>query len=58
MSRKNNRVWNIPVPLALDEALEKFVEENAHMSKAEAIRDAVRRMLEERGFLKPEGRPK
>jgi len=54
MTQKNssNRAWNIPVPAPLDDALEEYVRLNAHMSKAEAIRDAVRRMLEERGCLK------
>jgi len=49
--KKEVRFWNIPVPVPLDEALEKLIKEDMHISKAEAIREAVRRLLEERNYL-------
>jgi len=52
MSKKIN--WNIPVPRALDEALEQAVNSDSHASKSEFVRDCVRRKLEDMGF---ESRP-
>jgi Arc/MetJ-type ribon-helix-helix transcriptional regulator len=48
MSNKIN--WNIPVPKALDEALEEAVEKDTHSTKSDFVRDAVRHKLEELGF--------
>lgn len=47
----SNRVnWNIPVPKALDEALEEAVRKDTHSTKSDFVRDAVRRRLEGMGF--------
>ena len=35
------------MPIELDDMVEDAVKRNAHISKAELIRDAVRRLLEE-----------
>jgi metal-responsive CopG/Arc/MetJ family transcriptional regulator len=45
------RVWNLEVPQSLDEALEEAIKRDWHRTKAEFIRDAVRRALMEMGFL-------
>ena len=42
-------VWNLHVPKPLDEALDKFIASNFHMTKAEYIREAVRDKLERAG---------
>ncbi|MEM0008343.1 MAG: ribbon-helix-helix domain-containing protein [Candidatus Bathyarchaeia archaeon] len=42
--------WSIPVPKALDEALEEAIKKDTHASKSDFIRDAVRRRLEELGY--------
>jgi len=42
--------WNIPVPRALDKALEEAIKRDWHRTKAEFIREAVRKELEKRGF--------
>jgi len=42
--------WNIPVPKALDEALEQAIKRDTHLTKADFVRDAVRRRLEELGY--------
>jgi Arc/MetJ-type ribon-helix-helix transcriptional regulator len=47
MARKNKTNWNIPVPKALDYALERAVELDTYSTKADFVRDAVRRRLEE-----------
>jgi len=47
MVKKTSIHWNIPAPKPLDEALEKAIEQESHVSKAEFIRDTVRRKLEE-----------
>ncbi|MEM2440534.1 MAG: hypothetical protein QXK93_06975 [Candidatus Bathyarchaeia archaeon] len=47
--RKDLAYWNIPVPRALDEAVEKAVKIDLHISKSDLVRDAVRRLLEELG---------
>lgn len=47
--RKDLAYWNIPVPRALDEAVEKAVEIDLHISKSDLVRDAVRRLLKELG---------
>ncbi len=53
MSKQKLKFWNIPVTVQLDELLEKAVELDSHVSKADFVRDCVRRKLEEIG-LKPE----
>jgi len=39
------RYWNVPVTEHLDRIVEKAVTLNAHVSKADFIRDAVREKL-------------
>lgn len=53
MQRKTKEkiaVWNIQVPKPLDEALDKLVASNFHMTKAEFIREAVREKLANSGI--------
>lgn len=50
MSIRKLKFWNIPVTETFDEALEQAVSVDSHSSKAEFVRDAVRRRLEEMGF--------
>lgn len=47
--RRDLAYWNIPVPRALDEAVEKAVKIDLHISKSDLVRDAVRRLLKELG---------
>jgi Arc/MetJ-type ribon-helix-helix transcriptional regulator len=42
--------WNIPVPKALDTALEVAVKEQTYSTKSDLIREAVRRRLIEMGY--------
>jgi Arc/MetJ-type ribon-helix-helix transcriptional regulator len=42
--------WNIPVPQALDTALEVAVKEQVYSTKSEIVREAVRRRLVELGY--------
>ena len=48
--RKDLTYWNIPVPKALDEAVERAVKKDLHVSKSDLVRDAVRRLLLELGM--------
>ncbi len=48
--------WNIPVPVALNESLEQAMILGNYRTKAEYVRNAVRRMLETQG-LEPKVRP-
>jgi Arc/MetJ-type ribon-helix-helix transcriptional regulator len=48
--RKDKTKWCIPVPNALDVALEQAIAKDSHISKSEFVRDAVRRKLENMGF--------
>jgi Arc/MetJ-type ribon-helix-helix transcriptional regulator len=50
LSKQEKKNWNIPVPKTLDDALEQAVTRDSHSSKAEFVRDAVRRRLEDMGF--------
>lgn len=50
MVKKRLRFWNVPVTEYLDKLVEKAVEANAHVSKADFIRDAVREKLKKLGF--------
>ena len=49
--RKDLVYWNIPVTRALDEAVREAIKRNTHVSKSDLVRDAVRRLLREMGFL-------
>jgi Arc/MetJ-type ribon-helix-helix transcriptional regulator len=42
--------WNIPVPEALDVALELAVVEQTYSTKSDLVREAVRRRLVELGY--------
>jgi len=48
--RKDLAYWNIPVPKALDQAVEEAVKRDMHVSKSDLVRDAVRRLLREIGI--------
>jgi len=48
---KKLKMWSIPVTQALDEAVEKAVKVDAHVSKSDFVRDAVREKLRKLGFL-------
>jgi Arc/MetJ-type ribon-helix-helix transcriptional regulator len=48
--RKNMRYWNIPVTPHLDDVLERAVTLNAHVSKSDLIRSAVREKLQAMGL--------
>jgi Arc/MetJ-type ribon-helix-helix transcriptional regulator len=50
MTIRKLKFWNIPVTATLDQALEQAVSADSHSSKAEFVRDAVRRRLEDMGF--------
>lgn len=50
MSKQEKTKWSIPVPKKLDEALEKAVSQDSHVSKSEFVRDAVRKQLQTMGF--------
>lgn len=43
--RKDMRYWNIPVTPHLDDVLERAVLLNAHVSKSDFVRSAVREKL-------------
>jgi len=43
--------WNIPAPKPLNDALEKFITSDFHMTKAEFIREAVREKLARHGVV-------
>jgi len=45
-------VWGVQVPKKLDRLLVKAVKTSTFANKSDFIRDAVRRRLEEMGFLK------
>jgi len=51
VKKRDITYWNIPVPKPLNEALEKALAKKMHMTKAEFIRDAVRRELERTGHI-------
>ena len=52
--RKDLTYWNIPVTRALDEAVEKAVKADMHVSKSDLVRDAVRRLLLQLGIEETE----
>jgi len=51
VKKRDITYWNVPVPKPLNEALEKALGKKMHMTKAEFIRDAVRRELERTGHI-------
>jgi Arc/MetJ-type ribon-helix-helix transcriptional regulator len=51
MARKKLKFWSIPVTELLDQCVEKAVEVNAHVSKSDFVRDAVREKLAKMGLL-------
>jgi len=60
MVKKNSTFWNVPVPMPLNDALERILVRNAHATKSAFIRDAVRKELRkygvtEKDLLKSEG---
>jgi Arc/MetJ-type ribon-helix-helix transcriptional regulator len=48
--REDMKHWNIPVTPHLDRILEKAVQLNAHVSKSDFIRSAVREKLRDIGL--------
>ena len=55
LEKRNSQItyWNVPVPKALDKALEEAIQRDWHRTKAEFIRELVRRELERRGYKPP-----
>jgi hypothetical protein len=53
MKKKNITYWNVPVDKPLNEALEEAIRRDWHRTKAEFIRELVRRELERLGFKPP-----
>jgi hypothetical protein len=53
MKKKNITYWNVPVDKPLNEALEEAIRRDWHRTKAEFIREVVRRELERLGFKPP-----
>jgi len=53
---KEIAVWNLQVPKPLDEAIDKFIASDFHMTKAEYIREAVREKLKRAGIKHTEPR--
>ena len=53
MEKDKIAVWNLQVPKSLDEAVELAVKRDWHQTKAEFIREAVRKELERRGINPP-----
>lgn len=50
MKKQNMKHWNIPVTQHLNKIVEKAVFLNAHVSKAELVRSAVREKLTAMGL--------
>jgi Arc/MetJ-type ribon-helix-helix transcriptional regulator len=51
MAKRKLRFWNIPVTEQLDDSVEKAVQINAHVSKSDFVRDAVRDKLRNMGNI-------
>jgi Arc/MetJ-type ribon-helix-helix transcriptional regulator len=49
--KKHFRFWCVPVTEFLDEAVKKAIKQDAHVSKSDFIRDAVREKLRKMGLL-------
>ena len=43
--------WTIPIPESLDAAVKLYLQDDAYRTKAELVRDLLRRFLEERGIV-------
>jgi len=54
--RRDMKYWNVPVTPQLDASVEKAVEVNAHVSKSDFIRDAVRQKLAKMGLTPGESK--
>jgi hypothetical protein len=50
---KDVTYWSVPVPRALNDALEAAIKRDWHRTKTEFIREVVRRELERLGFKPP-----
>jgi Arc/MetJ-type ribon-helix-helix transcriptional regulator len=50
MAKRRLKFWNIPVTAYLDKCLERAVQVNAHVSKSDFVRDAVREKLAKMGI--------
>ena len=53
MSKKKGFYWNVPVDEPLHAAVELAILNDWHSTKAEFIRDAVRKALREMGYRPP-----
>jgi len=53
MSKKDVTYWNVPVDRPLNDAVEQAIRSDWHRTKAEFIRDAVRKVLQEMGYKPP-----
>jgi len=51
MVKRRLKFWKVPVTPLLDELLEKAIERNAHVSKSDFIREAVREKLYKMGLM-------
>lgn len=50
VKRKDITTWCIPVPRALDKAVEDAVKSDYHITKSDLVRDAVREKLASMGY--------
>ncbi len=57
MEKRKLKFWNIPVTAQLDECVERAVQINAHVSKSDFVRDAVREKLTKMGLSPGEKKP-
>jgi Arc/MetJ-type ribon-helix-helix transcriptional regulator len=51
LGKRKLTFWKVPVTPLLDEMLEKAIERNAHVTKSDFIREAVREKLAKMGFM-------
>jgi len=51
MVKTKLKIWRVPVPPLLDEAVKKALANDMHVTKSDFIRDAVREKLEKMGFI-------
>jgi Arc/MetJ-type ribon-helix-helix transcriptional regulator len=49
-AKRQTTRWNIPVPQTLDDALEKAIFLDSHMTKSDFVREAVREKLASMGY--------
>jgi len=50
--RKDMKYWMIPVTPHLDDVLKEAIQRNAHVSKSDFVREAVREKLRRMGLQK------